>query len=1550
MKYRLGDLTVKHWNSWDHVPRDPVSVGTAILSGFGVSTAVASTSIFFGLTTVAGFVGYLAISAVTSWALGALGPKPDFGAAGSSGILVNGRDAAAPHDFVYGETRKGGTVTFYETTGSENKYLHQVIALAGHELNSIGDIYINDEVVTLDGNGFVTSNGWDSKIRINKHRGNQTTADSDLVSETSVDSNFVGNGIAYLYVRYEYDQDVFANGVPLVTAKVQGKKVYDPRTSTTAYSNNAALCIRDFITSSYGLSDDSIDETVFSAAANECDESVTLSGSGSESRYTINGIIQASRAVGDVLQDLTTACAGTLFWGAGSWKLKVGAYSSPVKTLTLDDLRGPIALDTRITMRDNFNTVSGTFIDADQDYITADYPQLTSATFKAEDGDQEAILDLPLPYTTSAATAQRIAKLTLFRGREQMTLSADFGLEAFEVEVGDIIAFTNDRYGFSAKEFEVIGWRLSADQDAGDLRVNLTLRETSSAAFDWNAEETAIIANNTTLPDPFAGIDVTGLSVSDGGGEVQGDGSVVNSLVASWTASTSAFVSHYEIQWGQTSSANRTTFTTSETSVVLAPVVDDVEYTVRVRTVSVNGIRGDFESATATAGGDTTAPSTPTGLDANGILGGVEVTWTNPADADFKHVEVYESADTTFGNAVEIGRTAGSRFVRANLAPNVTRYYWVRAVDFSDNASSFIGSQSATTKLITADDLGNAIVPYEALDTDLQATIDAKAETTDLSNYVTTTDYNLSVDGIQELEDKANDLATKALEFFTQTSALESRISDAGIVVNPADGSVSIQTVSALDTRVNTVEVDLDAVESELTLKASTTYVNNAIAAAVLDSADLASLNDLEGRVDDVEIVLDGGGDILAASAMVEGTAYTIYTVGTTNFTNFGAPSNTVGVTFYATGAGTGTGQVQEAGATARIGLVASGLVYDITDGELSVSELSGSITTLQGEVSLKASSSDLTTLTGRVTTAEQDIAAIDAASITQNLIDLQGVSEKIDDLSELSLKEVLGRYADRKYLTSDIAIARTQLTADVTDQRTALAEQKLELGANIDANTASIVETNTALANETSARVALETSLQAQIDSTDATLIEVINLDATAGHASVDQFLQLKAEVEDTDTGLTAAHGEINQLNNVDVGSTSALVQAHLELNGTVNDPTTGLAAAQASIDQINTITADTTSAAAEAIFELEASVNDPTTGLAAATAAITEINDVSVDTTSAAASAIFSLQGTVNDTDTGVAAINASITQINTITADSTSNVASAVHSIQTALELEDGTYGKITELNDISSDVDGISARYGVEIDTNGIITGYQLLSGAGDPSAFNVRADQFNVYSTDGTTSDVPFSVFTSARTVDGVSYPAGIYMDDVYVTNSISLTDESGNVILSSGTQLGSTYIADAAITSAKIDDAAITTAKIDDLSVSTLKLQNEAVTIHEFLEGTGESISSGSTKTFSFNVSMPSAGTISAVFRNFVAGSIGGGDSISIATRLRNAQGTETTTTTTASYPIAVGSHLQIMSKSTNAGTCRIQVSYTPSGFIATASTRPRIMVFKRFK
>ena len=150
MKTLQTPFNVLRHNDWSRVPRDPATIGAFLIGSSAAITPILG-------TTLGVIVGNLAISMVTSWALSALSPKPDFSSFSSSGLQVNAREPAAAHDFVYGEIRKGGTVSFYESTGAENKYLHQVIVLAGHEVNDIGDIYINDEIVTLDANGFVTS-------------------------------------------------------------------------------------------------------------------------------------------------------------------------------------------------------------------------------------------------------------------------------------------------------------------------------------------------------------------------------------------------------------------------------------------------------------------------------------------------------------------------------------------------------------------------------------------------------------------------------------------------------------------------------------------------------------------------------------------------------------------------------------------------------------------------------------------------------------------------------------------------------------------------------------------------------------------------------------------------------------------------------------------------------------------------------------------------------------------------------------------------------------------------------------------------------------------------------------------------------------------------------------------------------------------------------------------------------------------------------------------------------------------------------------------------
>lgn len=547
-RYTLGDYVIKNWNSWDRVPREPATIGAKILGAFFTSGTIAGSATLF--TAASYVVGYGIGSAVTSLAINALTGGGRSAVSGSQGRLVNTRSPATPQEYVYGQVRKGGVITYMKTTGSNNKYLHMIIVLAGHIVEEIGDIYINDEVVTLgaatsDGVQFVTSEPWASKIMLVKVKQafgdpeffasgrsfRRSTAQKQFVAKAlGEDHTFKGDNLAYLYVRLEYDQDVFAGGIPTFTAVVKGKRVYDPREAghsltnvgTWEWSANPALCIADYIRADYGLNDTDysrIDDTMLQAAANICDEDITLAGSGTEKQYECHGVLSAASTPSDNLSLLLSSCGGTLFWGTGKWKLKAGSYTSPVKTFTLDDIRSEIGVKTKPSARDSFNIIQGTFTKAGVyneetnpdggDWITVDYPNTNSelsvisgsgASFLAEDNGVENILDLDLPFTTSQSMAQRLAKQTLFRNRDQITFSAEFGMEAFEVEVGDTVRLSIDRYGWLNKTFEVVSWSLNVDPDGGDTRVALVLQETNESSYAWDAEEISTIDNNTTLP------------------------------------------------------------------------------------------------------------------------------------------------------------------------------------------------------------------------------------------------------------------------------------------------------------------------------------------------------------------------------------------------------------------------------------------------------------------------------------------------------------------------------------------------------------------------------------------------------------------------------------------------------------------------------------------------------------------------------------------------------------------------------------------------------------------------------------------------------------------------------------------------------------------------------------------------------------------------------------------------------------------------------------------------------------------------------------------
>ena len=634
----------------------------------------------------ASILGQFVISTVLGAALRALSPKPSAG--GNRGYQTTAIGTALDHQVIYGKMRVAGARIYDEATGVNNKYLHRILAVAGHEIESFDELYVNDELVTIDGSGNVTSPAkYNGKLRFKLHLGaTDQTADADLVSESfHWTTEHTLNGIAYMYIRMAFDADVFPNGIPEFTTVISGKKVYDPRTALTAWSDNPALCMRDYLVSGYGLSEEpaNIDDTLVIAAANVCDQTDTTAGT---TRYTCNGAFTLATTPYDLINSLLTSMDGSLWYSQGKWRMKPAYWTAPVLDLNEDDLRSTISVSTRHSRRNNFNTVKGTFRGEETNWQTTDYPQVTNAAFLTADNNQESVADIDLAFTDNSIEARRIALISLERNRQQLTVNASFGLKTLQVQVGDNIRFTNTRFGWANKEFEVVSWNFGLT-DGLDLQTQMTLRETAESVYDEVSDGVVYERDNTTLLSPFdvpsVGISVTPLvQVSNQ--------KVSNIAVAVITSGRSEGIDHVEVEYKLTSESSYSSFGQGALGEFRVRDLDVNFYDFRARAVNTFGIKGEFEylfnvEVNAFVGDPSDVASL--GVELSG--GTMFLAWPPLIDADLSHYEIKLNTNTTgatWGNSSTVVEKIARPATSASL-PARSGTLLIKAYDKEGNFS-----------------------------------------------------------------------------------------------------------------------------------------------------------------------------------------------------------------------------------------------------------------------------------------------------------------------------------------------------------------------------------------------------------------------------------------------------------------------------------------------------------------------------------------------------------------------------------------------------------------------------------------------------------------------------------------------------------------------------------------------------------------------------------------------------------------------------------------------------------------------------------------------
>lgn len=355
-------------------------------------------------------------------------------------------------------------------------------------------------------------------------------------------------GVAYLVCQFIFNETAFPSGVPNVTARVRGAKMYDPRSGLHGFTENPALMMRHILTQpQFGKNPDrtGAEDARIMAAANVCDQLVNYSGSPDTVHlYRAATVIPFGTAPRDALDDLAQAMGGMWAYAAGEFYCRAGAWQAPVMALTEADLavetrsndgtvsQEPITISPHRARAEKFNTVVARIWDQQIGFIETALTPLRADTLVADDGG-EITQEVKMPAVFYSFQALHLAGMMIRDARDPMTITLPLKLRAYPLDLFDTFTLTLSRYGLTNKEFMVMGRVLHPNG-----LIQITAKETAAAIFQRDASFPAQgYASNSGLPKPWDIHPPTILSISSGEAEliVQTDGTIVNSVRVTWS-------------------------------------------------------------------------------------------------------------------------------------------------------------------------------------------------------------------------------------------------------------------------------------------------------------------------------------------------------------------------------------------------------------------------------------------------------------------------------------------------------------------------------------------------------------------------------------------------------------------------------------------------------------------------------------------------------------------------------------------------------------------------------------------------------------------------------------------------------------------------------------------------------------------------------------------------------------------------------------------------------------------------------------------------------
>lgn len=534
------------------------------------------------------------------------------------GGTLDGTGAAAP---TLGSTPVSGSVTAIWHSGSGDSYISGSLTVGG----SGTSITLSGGLAGADYTVNYQTTSVTHRMRIRPYLGTAAqNVGSDLAAEypgkiTSADKF---TSIALAVVDLDYDPDVFPQGVPRITALMRGAKVLDPRTGTTAWSENPALLAYHYARHSNGwaLAVGDIRTADIQAAADVCDvstdftlrKSPTVTEVVTLPRYRCGITIPTDGDPRAAMDDIFETMAGRWGWAGGTWRMRAGALGSTAWDLQpnwVAQRLGPDGLPadgsavvqwtSGVPRENKVNRVTGRCVDPSQRWQVLPFPAVEDATLIATEGAEYAT-EVEYLGVNHVAHAQHLGTVRIRQAQASLRGELQCNLTAYPLELWDVGTVTLPRYGMAGKTFEVVGWRWHPAEG-----VRLTLEEITADIFTPVAELTGRDpAPNSGLPSPWSVETITGVAVTSGTVTLT-DASVLTRTQVSWDAAVSEAVrvgGRIEVQYALADDAPATDDWASwpeqgsATVAVIPGLLAERWYVFRVRAVSALGVRGAWSA------------------------------------------------------------------------------------------------------------------------------------------------------------------------------------------------------------------------------------------------------------------------------------------------------------------------------------------------------------------------------------------------------------------------------------------------------------------------------------------------------------------------------------------------------------------------------------------------------------------------------------------------------------------------------------------------------------------------------------------------------------------------------------------------------------------------------------------------------------------------------------------------------------------------------------------------------------------------------------------